>query len=178
MSAIVKLPDSAIAAVGAKTPDEFFSKLAELLLANAVNVPLIAKLKTDFDASIVNIGELKSALETANTTITAQAGEIKNLSAVVGNPATMTEARITAIAKEAGTVAGSAKAVEALAAVGSAPATSAPVNVPAAQAGKKSFPELVAAECATGKSKPDAVMAAIKANPEAHAEWLKIGGKL
>ena len=170
----LKVTPAMAKAIGATTEQEFNGKFEAFLETAVANATAHAKLVTDFAALQIAHGETVTALATANITIAAQALKITALETALGNPGAMTEANIKAIAKtEAARV-----AVEQIGSIGGAPATAAPVNLPAAKAGGKSFTDLIAAEIASGKSKPDAVMAVIKTNPKAHAEWLATGGKL
>lgn len=167
----LKVTPAMAKAIGATTEQEFNSKFEAFLETAVANATAHAKLVTDFAALQTAHNETVTALTEANKAIL---GKITTLETALGNPGAMTEANIKAIAKtEASRV-----AVEQIGSIGGAPATAAPVNLPAAKAGDKSFTDLIAAEIASGKSKPDAVMAVIKTNPKAHAEWLATGGKL
>lgn len=175
---IIKLSAECLAAVGAKTADEFPAKLAALLNTCAGLSATVDGTKTALATAVETIGALETKQAESDKTISAQAEKIKTLEAAVGNPATMTEAKIKEIAADSAKIEASKVAVEQIGSIGGAPATAAPVNIGAAKTEAESFPDLVASAVAAGKTKTDAVLSAIKTNPEAHAEWLKAGGKL
>lgn len=175
---MIKLSQACLASVGAKTADEFPEKLVALLNSCATLTEAVATLKTNFTTAQTAATEAKAALDQSVKTIGEQASKITILETAIGNPATLTEVKIKEIAAATAKTEASKIAVEQIGSIGGAPATAAPVNVPAAKADSKNFPDLVAAAIAAGKSKADAVLATIKSNPEAHAEWLKQGGTL
>lgn len=125
---IIKLSAECLAAVGAKTADEFPSRLAALLNTCSGMAAKITGLETGFATATETIGNLETALDTAEKTITAQAGKITTLETAVGNPAAMTEARIKTIATEAATIAGSSEAMKAIGATGNGAPPAPPSN--------------------------------------------------
>lgn len=172
---LIKLSAAALAAVGAKTADEFPEALVKLLNDT----------KAAASAQAAAVMDLQSALKTTTDaaaelklTVSAQAKLIEDLTAKVGNPATLTEASIKTIATDIAKAEASKIVVEQIGSIGGAPATAAPVNKSAKTDAEKSFPDLVAAVMATGKSKPDAVGTVVKSHPTAHKAWLETGGVL
>lgn len=178
---LIKLSDSVLKAVGATNGDEFCAKLVDMLQANAKATETIGTLTANLKTANDSIAAFADFSTTAQKAIAAQALLITGLDAKLGNPSLLTEAKITELATTAGTAAGSKTAMEAVGAVG-AGAPPAPAGHPAGPAKPgteaKTFPDIVAANCAAGKSKTDAVMAAVKSNPVEHKAWLQAGGTL
>lgn len=175
---LIKISPECLTAVGAKSLDEFPGKLAALLVTCAGLAASLATAQGAITTLETKNGELKAALDLAATAIASHDTEIKAVKADLGNPATLTEAKIKTIATDTAKTEASRVAVEQIGAIGGAPATAAPINADKTKAGEKGFTDLVAAQIAAGKSKIEAVGIVVKSNPAAHAEWLKEGGKL
>lgn len=98
-SKLISLSDEALAAVGAKTADDFSARFAAVIGGFTASIgdylARIKALETTIATQATALRESTTALATANASITA-------LQTTVGNPATITEARITAIAEAAG----------------------------------------------------------------------------
>lgn len=118
---LIKLSAAALAAVGAKTADEFPEALVKLLNDT----------KAAASAQAIAVTDLQSALKTATDaaaelklTVAAQAKTIEDLTAKIGNPSTLTEARI----KEIATASGSAEAMKAIGLTGNGAPPAPPAN--------------------------------------------------
>lgn len=165
---MLKLTASQLASLECKTHEEASDKIVALFGNFKTQAETITGLQGKLtDATKAN-ADLKATVEASDKKIVA-------LETALGDPKAMTEARIGEIAKAKGSEA----AMTALSGTGTGtPVPPAPVggttNTPAA----KSFPDLVASQVATGKTKADAVTAAIEANHTEYQAWLKTGGKL
>lgn len=165
-------------AVGATAPDQFDSKLVELLQANASLASKITSAEAAAKAATDALAGVTEKLTAAEKTIGEQALAISGLTAEFGKPHALTAANITKLATEAGTTAGSKTAMEAVSGIGAGapPAPGSHAAPPAKPAVAATFPDLVAAQCAKGLTKIDAISAVVKSNPAEHQEWLKAGG--
>lgn len=161
----LKITPELIAAVGAKTEEEF---------------------PAAFIAKLAELGTPKADTALA-ATVTALSGKVTTIETTLASlPKPITEARITEIAVAAvpadiiakAKAAGKEGAASSLANTGSRQ----PANMSAAdqdEGGKKqTFAEVVKALVAAGKSKTQAIVEGMKTAPAAYAEYQKTGGQL
>lgn len=164
---IVKLSEAQMALVGAKTADEFPERLTAFHAANKQIETVLAK-APDLTALESKISALeKSILPEARISEIASASAAAAVSAFVSG-----EEGRKVIGAEASRI-----TMEALANVGTQPVKSAPVTADAAPV-NKTFGEIVNGLMQAGKSKTEAITAAVASAPAEYQAWVKTGGKL
>ena len=110
---LLKITDAQLAAVGAKSQDEFLAKVVELVTGANTKVDDLVKSQAGFATK----ADITDALKPFTSSIGEITTSLATITERLGNPATLTEAKIREIA----TTAGSAKAAEALGATGVTP---------------------------------------------------------
>jgi hypothetical protein len=162
---LVKMTDDLIATLGATDPKDCAVKISALIKDHETLTKSMSEQTTNFEARIKAI---EDGLLTLQTSLPG------NISGAVTSGMTAwatSDAGKRLIGAEASRI-----TAEALAAVGTTPAK--PTPAPTEEPKAKSFAELVQDNMAAGKSKMEAITAAMTAHPKAYAEYLKTGGQL
>jgi translation initiation factor 6 (eIF-6) len=168
---LAKISAEVMKAIGAETAAEVDSQMSAFIAEANKNKASMAENKTTLESLQSSITALEGKLLTED--------RVKALFTEQFN-ATGSKAISDFVGSEAGKkiIAGEASRVvmEAHAAIGTTPAKPAPVNPAAAET--KTFAEIVQAGIASGKTKTEAIAAAVEAHPNEYQSYLKTGGKL
>lgn len=168
LSMVVKLTDETVGALEApKNASEANAKISALITENQ-------SLKTNMSEQTTNLAALITRIEALEKGILteAKAAELVATAVKAGNADLMLSVKAEAAAEA------SKMTAAALASVGTTPVKPAPAPAVPAALDSKTFPEIVQASMASGKSKTEAITASIESHPKEYKQYLQTGGNL